>query len=872
MEIDFETHRARLSVGEFCDFTLGPRDAGEGPAGVWRAQLGTHWHRQLRGRAEADALQAGAGGLLARPPPEFEVPVEGALPAGRWTIVLNGRIDQILRSDAAPLIREIKTVTRALPEGEAVLRAEYPGYFIQLAAYAALVAIASRRPSAELVFVETATGLTQAVPLAAEDEALLAGQLARVAEFLELRRRARERLRTLRFRPPFAALRPGQETAVADLRERCAAGRAAVLFEAPTGFGKTGVILDYTLGALREAVYERLLYLSGKSSGQIQVARTLETMAPAGEAGGPAVWTVRPKVEHCVNHTFHCIREDCAYLDGVESRWPASGLARFYLFPEQPRDLASLRAAGLEARICPYEITRAALPFNDVWIGDYNYVFAPGSRGIFYRQPGFQPGRTLLVVDEAHNLPSRVADAYSHAFSAAAARETLVLLESTHPRAALTSAWAAWTAFLAELRPSPGMGDAALADARDLIERLAEQLRVEPIEYGLLTPAATEHLWEMPSLADQLAEAELPRLWWSRRAGELSLTCLDAAPAIGETLRQFGGVILASATPGPLKDFAQALGLADGFDRMPGGRPEGAVLSAQLPPAGGVRSTGSASAADKGSAAQPSRGIEGDRLGSLTKRETRKLAKQVVSGAELLRQAEVAEAPIARIVAHAPWREGAYDVAYDLRVDTSFQHRSRHAGLTAAAVAQLARPAGPVAVFFPSYAYAEMIASELAATDPGLRVSLQPRALDLAAQAAWIEQGLAEAHALLLILGSGFAESIDLLGGRISRGMVVGPALPEVNAVQQARLSALEHLGRQAAFRRTYQIPGMQKVNQALGRLVRAPGQRAKVLLHCRRFADPAYHELLAAEYQGGARIDSDESWEAWLARSPEIS
>jgi Rad3-related DNA helicase len=57
----------------------------------------------------------------------------------------------------------------------------------------------------------------------------------------------------------------------------------------------------------------------------------------------------------------------------------------------------------------------------------------------------------------------------------------------------------------------------------------------------------------------------------------------------------------------------------------------------------------------------------------------------------------------------------------------------------------------------------------------------------------------------------------------------------------------------------------MQKVNQALGRLVRAPGQQARVLLHCRRFADPSYSSLLSPEYQRGALIDHDEDFAKWL-------
>jgi Rad3-related DNA helicase len=56
-------------------------------------------------------------------------------------------------------------------------------------------------------------------------------------------------------------------------------------------------------------------------------------------------------------------------------------------------------------------------------------------------------------------------------------------------------------------------------------------------------------------------------------------------------------------------------------------------------------------------------------------------------------------------------------------------------------------------------------------------------------------------------------------------------------------------------------------VNQALGRLLRAPGQKAKVLLHCRRFADPEYAKLLAPDYREGRLIENDADLDEWLAR-----
>jgi Rad3-related DNA helicase len=341
-----------------------------------------------------------------------------------------------------------------------------------------------------------------------------------------------------------------------------------------------------------------------------------------------------------------------------------------------------------------------------------------------------------------------------------------------------------------------------------------------------------EQLWQTPTFVDELTNVAVPRLWWSSQPGELVATCLDAAAAIGPTLRSYGAAVLASATLTPTDTFATACGL----DAPPTREAE--------PPA-----------------SKP------DRLGRLGKRETRKLYMQLTSGAELLKVEEAnAGAAPCLVQARAPWRDHAYDVAIDLRVDTTYQQRASYYAVTAATVETLQRAvAGAVAVFFPSYRYAEAIQQTLRSGGSLLRVALQPRLTDLAAQSAWVEESLANADVIFLVLGSSFAEGIDLLGGRVSRAMVVGPALPEVNPVQKARLAEASSLGRDEAFRRVYQAPGIQKVNQALGRLVRAPGQHAKVLLHCRRFAEPSYSNLLAAEYQGGVQIASEKTLAAWL-------
>ncbi len=837
MDFSLEQKTVTLGVGEFAGFSLGPQEGSGGVAGLWRAQLGQHWHNELRQRTLAEHAHA-----------TFEIVIDGRLTHRGWTFVLSGRIDQMIGcragspdpaggvSDPAlqkstkpsgPLLREIKSVMRPLPADEAALRADYPEYFLQIAAYVVLQRTQGGKDvRAELVFVEAGSGLAQTVALTPFDEALVFHQLDAIVEFLNLQRRAAERRRALEFNSPFPALRPGQETIQQDLLSAFSGQPSAsqvsgfrsqasgfVLFEAPTGYGKTGCVLDFALGRLKAGEFARLVWLTGKSTGQIQVMHTLEAMT-SGSPSCPsplasrlaatpvAVWQVRNKGEHCVNHTFHCVRDGCDFLRDCAERWPGSGLSRFYTDERQPHDLPALRAAGLNARICPYEITRAALPFNDVWIGDFNYVFAPDNRGLFFERPGFDPGETLLVIDEAHNLPTRVAGAYSHSASESAARLLLAELDHLGVPATLVLAVEEWIKLLASLQPAESLDPEVEAEVKHLVSHLTRLTTTAPLDFVALGPVHSATLWQFAALEGFLENESLKKLLWVARAGQLEFTCIDAAAAIGETLKHFGGAILMSATLQPCGEFAESCGL-------------------EVEPA------------LRAGSARPEVGLH----------------------------------PYATLQAPTPWRAGAYDVAVDLRVSTTYRERANYYSTTAATIVSLHEAArGPIAVFFPSYAYAEIVQKTLGDYGSVLRVALQPKLPDLTAQAAWVEENLALSDALFLVLGSSFAEGIDLLGGGISHAMVVGPALPEVNAVQKARIAALAGLGRDAAFRRVYQIPGLQKVNQALGRLVRAPGQKAKVLLHCRRFAEPSYAALLASDYQMYHEVATEDDLAGWLS------
>ena len=98
------------------------------------------------------------------------------------------------------------------------------------------------------------------------------------------------------------------------------------------------------------------------------------------------------------------------------------------------------------------------------------------------------------------------------------------------------------------------------------------------------------------------------------------------------------------------------------------------------------------------------------------------------------------------------------------------------------------------------------------------------------------------------MLGGVFAEGIDLAGNRLIGSIIVGVGLPQVNAVQDAlRDYYQQHLG--AGFDYAYRYPGMNKVLQAAGRVIRTGKDRGMVLLIDSRYGQYPYRQLFAAHW-----------------------
>ncbi len=769
VRLDLLNREIHLGAAELAVFGLEPRgDAGL--AGRWRAESGRQWHGVLGKEVAAEE------GL------KLEQRLEGTLVHGGWKFVISGRLDQIQETGAGTLIREVKTVTERLPVPPEDFPRRFPGHCAQAACYRRLRALAGPPPEVELLLLEIGSGLRQTVRWTEDWDGVLTARLQALAEFAEERRSSAARLRSLGSVSAFDAPRPGQTEAREELA-RIETRAGTVLFEAPTGFGKTGLAWEHALRGLRDGRWDRVIYLTGKTSGQRPASAELRALLEKLPAEArPRVLQFRPRSELCACADPRSCRK------ATRERWAGSGFSPRRLleadpFPEPETIAREARSLGL----CGHEAARACLPLADIWIGDANYLLAPSSRHIFLESPGFFPDRTLLIADEAHLLPSRAADARSASARTGPFDPVEAALRAGRASSATRLAWDNWREFLGALEESRALPAADRLEARALLDSFVNELFKGGMDWDAPAPDELDALRAATVLAGIAEEADgLPRLWWSPGDGELRADCLDAAPALGETLAPFRQCLLMSATLSPAGAFATACGL-----------PEETTL----------------------------------------------------------------------VRAEAPWREGAHRVAVDARADTRLKTRADHYALTAETAVELARCSnGPAVVFFPSHRYAETIAAYIAALAPELRVAQAPRGFDAAGQADWVREALICSDLILIVVGTGFAEGIDEMGGVVSDAIVVGPALPEMNPVQEARRARLEEtLGGDEAFVQTYALPGMTRVNQALGRLVRAPGQKARIILHCRRFLRPEFAPLLAPEYRDGKVIRSREALGEWL-------
>ena len=806
----------RLPIRELVEFLLRTGSIDSRFTGFDRANEGARIHRKLQ--------KAAGEGYAAEVPLAAQRTVEGI------EFTLEGRADGIFaEEDGTTVIDEIKTT--AVPT-ESITENMNPCHWAQGMVYGAIYAQqqALEKIDVRLTYYQIDTDEIIRYTrhfTAAELEAFL---LDLLRQYLPWARRqldwvdARgQSLQALSF--PFPAYRPGQRALAGEIYRACTAGKTErkggtrLFCQAPTGIGKTMSALFPALKAMGAGKGEKVFYLTARNTTQAAAEDALARLRAAEPGLALRSVTLSAKEKVCLHPDAEghpaCLPELCPYANGYYER--VKDALSALLDGGGSFDRAALAHAAQQHTVCPFELGLDLSEWCDVVIGDYNYLFDPT---VHLRRFFDAAGEYIFLIDEAHNLPDRARSMYSARFC----------------KSSLTEAKRAVGKGKSSLKTALTRADKMFLEARRAVAKLAprrsaavqETAPEETQQTSLLdttpeTPAfvlpepllaqeGTVFLKELPKdLLRPLLSLQAPLQDWleTNPEAEAHAQLLDLYFAVQDITRaaerydeHFVTQLTARGSelewellcldPAPFVDASLAAGRA------------AALFSATLTPPGYYRSV----------------------LGCADAR------------------AVALESPF------PPEHLGLYCLP-----GISTRYRDRETSVTAVsdALAALARAkTGNYLAFFPSYAYLRQVHKDFAARYPDIDTLVQESGLDDAARAAFLERFVPAPGKTLLgfgVLGGIFGEGIDLTGDRLIGCAIVGVGLPQVNPRQEILRRYYDEAGG-TGFDYAYRFPGMNKVLQAAGRVIRTQTDKGVVLLLDDRFARPEYTRLFPRHWR----------------------
>ena len=213
-------------------------------------------------------------------------------------------------------------------------------------------------------------------------------------------------IRGLTFPFPY---REGQRELAANVY-RTVYHKRKLFLEAPTGVGKTISTLYPAVQAMGQGMAEKLFYLTAKTITRTVAEETLALLRGQGLRLKSVILTAKEKI--CFMEETECIPEYCPYAKGHYDR--INDAVYDLLTSRESFGREEIEACAIKHCVCPFELCLDMSLFSDAVICDYNYLFDPH----VYLKRFFSDtaaGDYVFLIDEAHNLLDRGREMYSAA-------------------------------------------------------------------------------------------------------------------------------------------------------------------------------------------------------------------------------------------------------------------------------------------------------------------------------------------------------------------------------------------------------------------------------------------------------------------------
>lgn len=181
-----------------------------------------------------------------------------------------------------------------------------------------------------------------------------------------------------------------------------------LFLEAPTGVGKTISTIFPSVKAMGKGMGEKLFYLTAKTITRTVAEETFSLLRERGLRFKSVVLTAKDKI--CFLEKPECNPESCPYAKGHFDR--INDAIYEMLTTEESFTREKIEEYAFKYQVCPFEFCLDMSLFADGVIGDYNYLFDPHVylKRFFAERTG---GNYIFLIDEAHNLLERGREMYS---------------------------------------------------------------------------------------------------------------------------------------------------------------------------------------------------------------------------------------------------------------------------------------------------------------------------------------------------------------------------------------------------------------------------------------------------------------------------
>lgn len=594
---------------------------------------------------------------------------------------------------------------------------------------------------------------------------------------------------------PHATFRPGQRE-LAEAVFKTASNGKCLMAQATTGIGKTIGTVFPLLKAMPKQRLDKLFFLAAKTPGR-KLALDALALVEKSQPGLPLrVVELVARDKSCEHPDKACHGDSCPLAKGFYDRLPQARYAAVHSAGQQVMDKAALRQVALTHRVCPYYLAQELVTWADVVVGDYNYYF--DTSAMLHSMTVNNQWRVSVLVDEAHNMIERARSMYSASLN----QRQLQAVHATSPKAVRS--------MLDKLNRAFNDVHKTQVDNYLVVDEL-------PVDFLKILQQAITHITDFlvanPTRVDgDLQGFYFEALHFARMADSFAahsmfdITLNDDA-TLDNGLLQAASQGCATLT---IRNIVPAPFLNPRFTAAH----SVALFSATLSPPAFYKDT----------------------LGL----------------------------PLntAWIDVASPFSADQLYVAAVRNVSTRYNDRDQSLVLIARLIAQQYKKVpGNYLVFTSSYDYLQKLGNHFTTHHHGISTWAQTRQMDEGGREQFLSRFTVDSQGIgFAVLGGAFAEGIDLPGNRLIGAFIATLGLPQVNTVNEeikTRMAAyFDNQGdgqdeqKDKAYNYTYLYPGLQKVVQAAGRVIRTQQDSGVIYLMDDRFTRPDVQGLLPVWWQ----------------------